>query len=322
MSTMDQRRDMNGDFSRWHWRHGRNVFARWDHLWNVRPLESIFVREPANLTVSTVGGIRKLAMWNPIRATRTAAATVAVLVVLALMQQGGPVESAEITVFSSAAPRGVFRDLVPEFERTTGHRLLINYEFAADLKRRIEAGDPFDVAILPPDLADGLVQRGKLAPASRVDLGRTGMGVAVRKGAPKPDISTVDAFRRVLLEVPTVAYANGGTTGAHFADILARLGIAQAMKEKLRPYPSGGAVEAVARGEADLVVIGISPILDVPGVELIGWLPPELQSYIVFTASIGSLAKQVDGARALLTALASPAAVEVFRAHGFEPASR
>jgi molybdate transport system substrate-binding protein len=139
--------------------------------------------------------------------------------------------------------------------------------------------------------------------------------------APKLNIDTVDAFRRVLLEVPTVAYANGGTTGAHFADILARLGIAQAMKEKLRPYPSGGAVEAVARGEADLVVIGISPILDVPGVELSGWLPPELQSYIVFTASISTLAREVDGARTLLTALTSPAPVELFRAHGFEPAS-
>jgi molybdate transport system substrate-binding protein len=94
------------------------------------------------------------------------------------------------------------------------------------------------------------------------------------------------------------------------------------MKDKLRPCPSGGAVEAVARGEASLVVIGISPILDVPGVELVGWLPPHLQSYIVFTASIGSKARQVDGARALLTALTSPAAVELFRAHGFEPASR
>jgi len=271
-------------------------------------------------TVSTMGGMWRLAMWNPIRAMRTAAATAA-LVALALMQQGGPAQSAEIRVFSSAAPRGVFRDLVPDFERRTGHRLLINYEFAADLKRRIEAGDPFDVAILPPDLADELVHRGTLAAGSRVDLGRTGIGVAVRRGAPKPDISTVDAFRRALLEVPTVAYANGGTTGAHFANILARLGIAQDMKEKLRPYPSGGAVEAVARGEADLVVIGISPILDVPGVDPIGWLPPELQSYIVFTASIRSLTKQVDGARALLTALTSPAAVELFRAHGFEPAS-
>ena len=182
------------------------------------------------LTVITVGDIRKLAMVNPSRSTRTAASIVAVLVVLALMQQGGPVESAEIRVFSSAAPRGVFRDLVPEFERTTGHRLLINYEFASDLKRRIEAGDPFDVAILPPDLADDLVQRGKLGPASRVDLGRTGIGVAVRKGAPKPDISTVDAFRRVHLKAPAVAYANGRTTGENIADILARLGIAQAMK--------------------------------------------------------------------------------------------
>jgi molybdate transport system substrate-binding protein len=115
---------------------------------------------------------------------RTAAATAA-LVALALMQQGGPAQSAEIRVFSSAAPRGVFRELVPDFERTTGHRVLINYEFAADLKRRIEAGDPFDVAILPPDLADELAHRGTLAAGSRVDLGRTGMGVAVRKGASK-----------------------------------------------------------------------------------------------------------------------------------------
>jgi len=199
-------------------------------------------------------------MWNPVRAMRTAAA----LVALALMQQGVPAQSAEIRVFSSAAPRGVFRDLVPDFERTTGHRVLINYEFAADLKRRIEAGDPFDVAILPPDMADDLVQRGKLAAGSRVDIGRTGMGVAVRKGAPKPDISTVDAFRRALLEVPMVAYANGGMTGAHFADILARLGIAQAMKEKLRPYSSVGAVEAVARGEADLVVMASPPSLMYP----------------------------------------------------------
>jgi molybdate transport system substrate-binding protein len=88
----------------------------------------------------------------------------------------------------------------------------------------------------------------------------------------------------------------------------------------LRPYPSGGAVAAVARGEADLVVIGVSPILDVPGVALVGWLPPELQSYVVFTASIGAAATQVDAARSLLTALTSPAAVEVFKAHGFEPA--
>jgi molybdate transport system substrate-binding protein len=258
-------------------------------------------------------------MWTRIR---TAAATATTVAVLTLAPHGGTAQSAEIKVFSSAAPRGIFRELAPDFERTTGHRLVINYEFAADLKRRIEAGDPFDVAILPPDLADDLVRRGKLAAGSRVDLGRTGMGVAVRKGAPKPDIGTVDAFRRALLAAPMVAYANGGASSVHVQGVLARLGIAEAMKQRLRPYPAGGAVDAVARGEADLVVIGVSPILDVPGVELVGWLPPELQSYIVFTGSIGAAAGQTDAARTLLTVLTSPAAVELFKAKGFEPASR
>jgi molybdate transport system substrate-binding protein len=239
---------------------------------------------------------------------------------LTLTYQLVSARSAEISVFSSAAPRGVFTELAPAFERTTGHRLAIHYEFAADLKRRIEAGDPFDVAILPPDAAEELARRGKLAAGSRVDLGRTGMGVAVRAGTPKPGIGTVDDLRRAFLAAPTVAYANGGATGVHVHDMLARLGIAEAMQQKLRPYPSGGAVAAVARGEADLVVIGVSPILDVPGVALVGWLPPELQSYVVFTASVGAAATQADAARSLLTALTSPAAVEVFKAHGFEPA--
>jgi molybdate transport system substrate-binding protein len=261
-------------------------------------------------------------MRSRIQAKMKVVATVTAIVALTLVQQGGPAQFAEIKVFSSAAPRGVFRQLTPEFERTTGHRLVISYEFSTDLKRRIEAGDPFDVAILPPDMADDLMRRGKLAAGSRVDLGRTGLGVAMRRGAPRPDIGTVDEFRRALLAALTVAYANGGATGLYVRDMLARLGIAEAMKPKMRPYPSGGAVEAVARGEADLVVIGVSPILDAPGVELVGWLPAELQSYVVFTASIGAEARDVDAARTLLTALTSPAALELFKARGFEPASR
>lgn len=263
--------------------------------------------------------IVKPTIWNRIQAATTAVATV---VVLTLTQPCGTARSAEIKVFSSAAPRGIFRQLAADFERTTGHRLVIDYAFAADLKRRIEAGDPFDVAVLPPDMADDLAWRGKLAAGSRVGLGRTGLGVAVRRGAPKPDIGTIDAFRQALLAAPTVAYANGGASGVQVHGMLARLGIAEAMTQKLRPYPTGGAVEAVARGEADLVAIGVSPILDVPGVELVGWLPPELQSYIVFTGNIGATTRQADAARALLTLLTSPAAVELFKAQGFEPAPR
>jgi molybdate transport system substrate-binding protein len=260
------------------------------------------------------GAIRKLAMRGRIQAAAAAAAAVALI-----LSQGGVAQSAEIRVFSSAAPRGVLRELAVDFERTTGHRIAVRYEFSTDLERRIEAGDPFDVAILPPDMADDLMRRGKLAAGSRVDLGRTGLGVAVRRGASKPDIGTVDAFRWALLAAPTVAYADGGTTGGQVRNILVRLGIAEAMTQKLRPYPSGGALEALARGEADLAVIGISPIRDAPGVELVGWLPADLQSYVGFTASIGAAATEVDAARALLSTLTSPAAVERFKAHGFEP---
>jgi molybdate transport system substrate-binding protein len=271
--------------------------------------------------VTIMRAIRKLAVQKHLR-NATRAAAVAAIIALSMTQSGGAAHAAEIRVLSSAAPRGVLRELSPDFERATGHRLAIRYEFAADLKRRIEAGDPFDVAILPPEMADDLMRRGKLAAGSRVDLGRTGIGVAVRRGAAKPDVGTVDEFRRALLAAPTVAYADGGTTGLHIRNMLTRLGIAETMKPKLRPYPSGGAVAALARGEADLVVIGVSPILDVAGVELVGWLPPELQSYVVFTASIGAAASDADAARTLLTALTSPVAVELFKARGFEPAAR
>jgi molybdate transport system substrate-binding protein len=257
-------------------------------------------------------------MWTQIP---TAAAMAAVVAALAL-PQGVAAEDIETRAFSSAAPRGVLSEIAPAFERATGQRLVIEYAFAADLKRRIEAGSLFDVAILPPDIAGDLTRQGKLVAGSRVDLGRTGLGVAVRKGAPQPDIGTVDAFRMALLAAPTVAYAEGGASGVQFHGILARLGIAEAMKGKLRPYASGGAVEAVARGEADLVVIGVSPVLYVPAVTLVGWLPPELQSYIVFTGNISAAAKQPEAAQTLLSLLTSPAAAEIFKAQGFEPAPR
>ena len=259
-------------------------------------------------------------MWTQIRTATTAAAIAAVLAAPTL-PQGLAAEVIETGVFSSAAPRGVLKEIAPVFERVTGHRLVIEYAFAADLKRRIEAGNPFDVAILPPDIADDLVRGDKLVAGSRVDLSRTGMA-CVRRARRNPTSGTVDAFRRALLAAPTIAYADGGASGVQFRSILARLGIADAVKPKLRPYPSGGAVEALARGEADLVVVGISPILSVPAVELVGWLPPELQSYIVFTGSIGTAAKQPDAAQTLLNLLTSPAAIALFKSQGFEPAPR
>ena len=254
--------------------------------------------------------------------SRPAVVTIAAVLAALSLPQAIAAEAVETRVFTSAAPRGIVREMAPVFERMTGRRLAIESAFAAELKRRIEAGDPFDVAILAPDMADDLVRQGKLVAGSRVDLGRTGLGVAVRKGAPQPDVGTADAFRRALLAAPTVAYADGGASGVQFHAILARLGIAAAMQPKLRPYPSGGAVAALARGEADLVVIGIAPILSAPAVTLVGWLPPELQNYIDFTGSIGPAAKQPDAAQTLLNLLTSPAGMALFKSQGFEPAPR
>jgi molybdate transport system substrate-binding protein len=259
-------------------------------------------------------------MCKQVSTARMVAAIAATLCVLGTLtlSHGVSAQPADVRLFSSAAPRGVLTKISPIFEGMTGHRLVVAYDFSTALQRRIESGEPFDVAILPPDMADDFMQRGKLVAGSRVDLGRTGLGVAVRKDAAAPDVSTVDAFRAALLSASAVAYADGGASGVQFHGILARLGIAEAMKRKLRPYPSGGAVDAVARGEADLVVIGASAILYVPAVKLAGWLPPELQSYIVFTGSIGAAAQQPRAAHALLDLLTSSAATTLFRSQGFE----
>jgi molybdate transport system substrate-binding protein len=166
--------------------------------------------------------------WYQVAVGRSAAARAFVTLSLTLLPPASlhAAELPQVRVFTSAAPRAVLRDLEPVFERGTGHRLVVEYDFSPGLKRRIEAGDPFDVAILPPDVAHGLAQRGRLVAASRVDLGRTGLGVAVRKDTPIPDISTVDAFRSALLAAPTVAYADGGASSVRIRAILARLGIA------------------------------------------------------------------------------------------------
>jgi hypothetical protein len=161
-------------------------------------------------------------MGTQISAARAAAAIVGLLIALALSRDVAA-QPAELRVLSSAAPRSILNEMSPVFERMTGRKLVVEYAFSPDLKRRIEAGDPFDVAILPPDMADDLMGRYKLVAGSRVDLGRTGLGVAVRKGASPPDVSTADALRAAFLAAPTVAYADGGQSGVQFHAILARL---------------------------------------------------------------------------------------------------
>ncbi len=210
-------------------------------------------------------------------------------------------------------------ELGPQFERTTGHKLVIDFGFPAVFKQRIEAGEAFDVTIMSP-VDDDLIKQGKIATGTLAVFGRTGVGMGVRKGAPKPDISTTDAFKRTLLNAKSVAYGRDAATGIYFLNLLERLGLAEDMKAKLKPYGgAGGSMEAVATGDAEIVVNGASLIISFPNVEFVGLFPSELQRYAVFTGGVSTAAKEVEAGKALLKFLTTPAAVAVFEAKGFEP---
>ena len=228
-----------------------------------------------------------------------------------------PVAAAEITLSASNAINVILDEVVPQFERASGHKVAMRLGVASTLHKEIEHGAPFDVAILVGNL-DGLVKQGRIAAGTPVALGRSGYGLAVRAGAPKPDIGTTEAFRRALLAATSIGYTEGGGSGAYFVRLLDRLGIAEAMKPKLKPGTNMQA--AVARGEVEMTVNGIVPILRAPGIDLAGPLPAELQSYSTFFAGIGAMTTEKDAAMALLSFLTVPASTAIFKKRGVEPA--
>jgi molybdate transport system substrate-binding protein len=227
--------------------------------------------------------------------------------------------AAELRVLSGNGAKAAVRELCAQFERATGNTIRLHFEVNADLKRKIEAGESFDVAVLNPPVIDALIKDGRLVADSRADIGRSGLGVAVRKGAPKPDISTVEAFRQALLAAKSVAYPGKGASGLYFVSLLDRMGIKAAMQEKLRPMAAEDTVEVVARGEADMVVVVATRISDVPGVEMAGPIPDQLQTRIGFTAALSSSAREASAGRALIRFLAAPEAAATLRAKGVDP---
>ena len=244
---------------------------------------------------------------------------IVVTTVFAALSNGGLAHAAEIKVLSSPAMRGVITELRVQLEGATGQKLLVDFDVFAVLKRRIDAGETFDVAILSPALIDELIKLGKVAADTRADLGRHGTGLGMREGSSKPDISSVEAFRRTMLNAKSVAYFREGTASLHFLSVLDRLGIAKDMKARLKPYETADVAQAVLTGEAQFVVAGIGTILALPGVEVVGGLPLELQSFTAYTAGISATSTQPDAAKRLIRFLTSPAAARVIKANGFEP---
>ena len=224
-----------------------------------------------------------------------------------------------LKVLSGNGPRAAVRELCSQFARATGNMIDLRFEANPDVIEKAEAGESFDVAVGNPPTIERLIKSGKVVPGSSSNIGRSGLGVAVRAGVPKPDISTVEAFKRTLLAAKAVAFPGKGASGLYFVGLLDRLGIKAAMQDKLKPMAADDCVEVVARGEADMVVVVATRITGVPGVDVVGPIPEALQTEIGFVAGLSVSAEQPDAAEALIRFLTAPEAKATLRANGVEP---
>lgn len=228
----------------------------------------------------------------------------------------------EIKVLSTHAALDVLNVLGPKFERAAGCRLSFGYDPAKAVKRQVENGAPFDVAIVTRPVFDDLVAQGKMLAEPRGDVGRSGLGVSVRQGAAKPDIATTDAFKRALLAVNTVVRSTEGTSGIYFDKLIGRLGIAEAMRDKIVLGPSGRVAELVASGEAEMAIQQIAELLPVAGAQYAGPFPPDLQLYSEFAAGVATASQHRETAAAFVKALTTPEAAALFKAAGLEPVTQ
>jgi molybdate transport system substrate-binding protein len=238
-----------------------------------------------------------------------------------ILSSGAPAGAAEVKVICSNALKTTLEQLAPAFEKATEHKLAITWGATVPLKVDIEKGATFDLTLLTTKAVDDLVGRGKLTAATRTALANSGAGVAVRKGAPKPDISTVEAFKNALLNAKSVAYVEQGGTGIYLKGLLQRLGIADAIKTKVKLLPpENPAAKAIANGEAEIGMTQISEILPYAGAELVGPLPAEIQLTTSFGGAVATSAAQPEAAGALLKFLKGPEAAAVIKAKGLDPA--
>jgi molybdate transport system substrate-binding protein len=231
--------------------------------------------------------------------------------------------AAELKVYSTIGVQGAVEQLAPLFEKTSGHKLAITWGTAVMLVKRIEGGESADVLILTREGIDALTKEGKVAPGTEVTLASSGIAVAVKAGASKPDISTPEAFKQALLNAKTIAYSDpaaGGASGVYFAKLLERMGIADQMKAKTKyPPPGGNSASLLMTGEAELAIQQKPEVMYVAGVEIVGLLPADLNNVTVFAAGITADSKNADAGKTLIKMLHSPEAATVFRAKGLDP---
>jgi molybdate transport system substrate-binding protein len=226
--------------------------------------------------------------------------------------------AAELQIWTARAGATVLWEIGPEFERSTGHKLVLTTGLPSEFMERLERGEQFDIMISTATPIDALIERKKINPETRTALARSGIGMQVRTGARKPDISTVDAFKRTLLDAKSIAYLKIGS-GLHLDRLLDRFGIADKIKPKAIRPDTDIVSDLVANGEAELGIVVITQILTSPGVDYVGPLPQEIQSYVSFVGGVSSDSKAPDAAKDLLKFLTGPRGAAVMKAQGMEP---
>jgi molybdate transport system substrate-binding protein len=249
-----------------------------------------------------------------------AAASLGCVLALVLVAQA---ESAELKVISSIGFQTILEDVGPRFEQATGHKLTITFDSSGGAVKRVQNGEVADILIIPRRSIEGLVKEGKADADSATNIATSGIGVAVRKGAAKPDISSPEALKRALIAAKSITYSNpaaGGASGIHFAKVLDRLGIAEEMKPKtVFRVTLGPVADLVVSGEAEIAVQQLPELMHVAGVEVVGPLPGDLQDSILFAAAVMPAAKDAVAAKALVNFLRTQETAAVIKVKGMEP---
>ncbi|HMJ98991.1 MAG TPA: substrate-binding domain-containing protein [Reyranella sp.] len=242
------------------------------------------------------------------------------LIVLLIFAGILPASAADLKLLTAGAFKSVALEIIPEFEKRTGHKVTVDNDTAGGLSKRVSAGEYFDVVVMPP-LGLGPFLGSKVVESSAKALARAGIGVAVKEGAAKPDISSVDAFKKALLAARAIAYvdpASGGSSGIYLAKLFEKMGIAEQLKSKTVLVKGGLVAEKVASGEAEIGMQQASELLSVPGAVLVGPIPLEVQSFTIYAGAVSSAARDQSAADALLAALHGPDKAALLKKKGME----
>jgi molybdate transport system substrate-binding protein len=240
---------------------------------------------------------------------------------IAIMAQ--PAASAEIKVLTTGAFKQVVVALIPEFEKATGHKVVLDNGTVGQLTGRVDGGETFDVLVLSPRGIDDFIKKGKIADGSKASLAKVGVGVMVKEGAPKPEIGSVEAFKQALRNAKSVGYidpASGGSSGIYVAGLLDKLGIAAEIKPKAKLKQGGHVSDLVKSGEAEIGIHQISEIVSESGVTLVGSLPSEIQNYTTYAVGLSTAAKDAEAAKAFIKVLTGPSLPAVLKSKGMEGA--